>query len=152
MEKETKNENANFKIVILFVILTLLASFGICILVYYNQIRTIDFSLEDFQKMEDNHTKATITDISEQGNYLKVEGECFEEIKIYEIYIGLQENGGDLKMYKTERLENRKFYTLIKQKNIPEQAKISIIYQCNGEKIFIQTDRKVGEDQNEQIK
>lgn len=144
MKKETKEINQNF--IIIAVILLIGFAILFCVLVYYNQIRTINFSLEDFQIEESENEKAILTNISKQEEWIRIEGKYFNEVESYEIYIGIEDQNKNISMYKTEMLKDEKmFYSVIPEKKVSENSYIKIIYKCNNEKIVINTDRMVGE-------
>ena len=143
-EQESKEVNQNFIIVSLVVVVVFAILF--CVIVYNNQIRTIHFSLEDFQIEEAENEKAILTNISKQEEWIRVDGKYFDELQSYEIYIGIENEEKDISMYKTELLKDEKmFYSIIPSKKVSENSYVKIIYMCNDEKIVINTERTVGE-------
>lgn len=148
MKKPLDKENFDMKLVALFISLVVLFGIGFCFLMYDNQVRTIKFNLQGYKTTESTE-KASITQISETEKYLKVEGQVHDNIITYQVYVGLEDEEGNMKMYKTEGCDDNKFYTLIKKKNLEKKATINIIYMCNDQKIVIKTDQMIGEKNHE---
>lgn len=141
MEKE--NYFDKIKIVIFFV-LTILFAVLLCLLEYYNQIRVIHFDLGGFEKTELSE-KTKIIDISETDNYFKVKGQIIAEIDSYKIDLALEDDVGNIGMYKTQYDKaNNQFYTVIPKKYIEDEKTIYIVYMCNNENILIKTDVTLG--------
>ncbi len=141
-----EREKLDQKLVAIFMLLVVLSGVLFCLLVHHNQIRTIHFQLAQFEQT-DREEKASITKVSENGKYMKVEGKFSEEAGFYEIYVGIEDETGEVKGYKTQRGEEYTFYTLIPKKSLEKSAKIDIIYACDNEKILIKTNRTIGENQ-----
>lgn len=100
MKKLVDKEKFDMKLVTIFITLVVLFGIGFCFLVYYNQIRTIEFDLQEYENTNSTD-KANITNVSETEKYLKIEGQVYEKIITYQIYIGLENEDGTMKMYKT---------------------------------------------------
>jgi hypothetical protein len=91
MEKNANSENADSRIVIIGLCVSVVVAILLCVLIYINQTRTIQLNVDEFEIQNNENSKAVITNVSQDEKYLKVEGKCIENIETYEIYIALQD-------------------------------------------------------------
>ncbi len=146
MEKKEKDELNYFEktLVIVFLMMAILFAIGICFLEYYNQIKTIYFSLDDFE-VTDREEKANVLQVSEAEDYFIIEGQVLVDLKSYKINIGIEDETGEMQMHKTHFFRPmHQFRGVIPKKDVSEEKTIYIVYMCNDEKILIKTHETVG--------
>lgn len=143
MEKNKLNHFEQIGILI-FMIITILFAIGVCFLEYYNQIKIVDFSLEDFE-VTDQEQKANILNVAELTNYFTVEGQVLTDLKSYQINIGIEDANGNIRMHKTHFFKPmHQFRAVIPKKDVQGEKTIYIIYMCNDEKLVIKTHQTLG--------
>lgn len=143
MEKNKLNHFEQIGILI-FMIITILFAGGVCFLEYYNQIKIVDFSLEDFE-VTDQEEKANILNVAELADYFTIEGQVLTDLKSYKINIGIEDENGNIRMHKTSFFKAmHQFRAVIPKKDVQGEKTIYIIYMCNDEKLVIKTHQTLG--------
>lgn len=125
-------------------IVTILFAIAFCFLEYYNQIKTVYFSLDDFE-ITDQQEKANVLEVIETEDYFKVVGQVLTDLKSYKMDIGIEDEKGEIQMHKTHFFRTmHQFCGLIPKKDIQGEKTIYIVYMCNNEKLLIKTDQTLG--------
>lgn len=131
-------------LIIIFIIMAILFAVGICFLEYYNQIKIVQFSLEDFE-ITDREEKANVLKVSEIEDYFTVEGQVLTDLKSYQINVGIEDEIGKIQMHKTHFFKPmHQFRAVIPKKDVQSEKIIYIVYMCNDEKILIKTHETLG--------
>ena len=137
--------NPNTIIVYTILIVTIAITGLFCFLVYYNKVLPKKIDVETFTKSNDELI-CKIINITNNGNYIEIEGKYLKDVKKYEIYVGVENNTGEIEFYKTQKEDENTFFANIKKSKINNNSSIKIAYMCDNEKILIDTNKIVGEN------
>lgn len=140
------NENVSFKLVIILLIILIIGTLGFCCLIYIDKVIPVKLNVEDYTILGEENELCKIDSITESGNNYKIDGSILKnDIKIYEMYLSVEEPNGKVKFYRTNiDVDNKTFLAIIKKNTVEPNCKINIVYKCDDEKILIKTNNVLG--------
>ena len=136
-------------IIIIFLITAILFAINICFLEYYNQTKTMYFSLEQFENT-DKEEVSRIVSVSENEKYFIIEGQVLTDVDNYKLDIGIENDEGQIGMHRTQfNPSMNQFYSVIPKSDVHGEKIIYIAYMCNNKNILIKTGNVIGGSNNE---
>jgi hypothetical protein len=142
----TVNEKkANLIVVIIFMCFLGGIIGVICIGAYLSNILPKNISIEQLENYE-NDDLVQITKVSNSEKYFFVEASLLQDFKEYEVYIGLKNKNGELRFFRTKLYqEDNHILSVINKNDIDETSEIFVAYMCDDKNLLIETNRIVGE-------
>ena len=140
------NEKANFKLVIILLIIVIIGTLGFCFLIYIDKIIPVKLNVDNYTIIDEDSELCKIDSITESGNNYKIDGSILkDDIKIYELYISVENPKGKVKFYRTNiDVKNKTFLAIIKKNKVKQNSKISIVYMCDDDEFLIKTNNVLG--------
>ena len=140
------DEKANFKLVIILLTILIIGTLGFCFLIYIDKVIPVKLNVDNYTILDEENNLCKIDSITESGNNYKIDGSILnDDIKIYELYISVENPKGKVKFYRTNiDVKNNTFLAIIKKNKVKQNSKINIVYMCDDDEFLIKTNNVLG--------